>query len=239
MIIPGSEYLNKILHAAAQSLLIPDILALLFFLVLAFLELGAFVAEVRRRKAVRAVHLEELFHDIKNISPWQMINLQQIIDRCSLSPRQKELLSNLLARTNLSIEDKKLLARDILDQEEFHAKKVLAKTDLLAKLGPTIGLLGTIIPLGPGLVALGQGDVQGLSEAMTIAFDATVVGVAAGAIGALISLFRHRWYEKELNTMELLLEAIVGGECHAFPEVEEKTPVIRRNQPHGRGAQSD
>ena len=158
---------------------------------------------------------------------------------CSLSPRQKKLLSSLLARTNLCAEDKKLVAKDILDQEEFHAKKVLAKTDLLAKLGPTLGLMGTIIPLGPGLVALGQGDVRGLSEAMTVAFDTTVVGIAAGAIGALISLFRHRWYEKELNTMELLLEAIVGGEYHAFPEGEAKTPVIRRNQPHGRDSQSD
>jgi len=239
MIIPGSEYLNKILHAAAQSLLIPDILALLFFLVLAFTELGAFIAEVRQRKAARSVHLGEVFHDVKGISPWQMKNLQQVIDRCSLSPRQKESLSDLLARTNLSAEDRKLIAKDILDQEEFRAKQMLGKTDLLAKLGPTLGLLGTIIPLGPGLVALGQGDVRELSEAMTVAFDTTVVGVAAGAIGALISLFRHRWYEKELNTLELLLEAIVGGECHAFPEGEAKTPVIRRNQPHGRGTQSD
>lgn len=239
MIIPGSEYLNKILHAAAQSLLIPDILALLFFLVLAFMELGAFMAEVRRRKGTQAVHLGEVFHDVQSISPWQMKNLQQVIDRCPLSPRQKELLSDLLARTNLCAEDRKLIAKDILDREEFHARQVLSKTDLLAKLGPTLGLMGTIIPLGPGLVALGQGDVRGLSEAMTVAFDTTVVGIAAGAVGALISLFRHRWYEKELNTMELLLEAIVGGECHAFPEGEAKTPVIRRNQPHGRGAQSD
>ncbi len=75
MTIPGSEYLTKILHAASQSLLIPDIVGLLFFLVFAFMELGSFVAEMRRRKVIQPVNLLEVIHDVGGVSLWQMRNL--------------------------------------------------------------------------------------------------------------------------------------------------------------------
>ncbi len=229
MNIPGSEYLTKILHAAAQSLLIPVVLGLLFFLVIAFTELGTFVAEAKRRKANKPVNMMEVFHDVGNIAPWQMKNLQKVIDSSSLLPRQKKPLTDLLARAHLSIEVRKLIARDILDREEFRAKKVLGKTDLLAKLGPVLGLMGTLIPLGPGLAALGQGDVRGLSEAVIIAFDTTVAGIAAGAVAALISKVRRRWYEQDLGNMELLLELVVGGETRAVQENEAGAVVRRRS----------
>ena len=229
MNIPGSEYLTKILHATSQSLLIPVVLGLLLFLVIAFTQLGAFAAEVKRRKANKPVNMMEVFHDVGNIAPWQMKNLQQVIDDCSLLPRQKNLLTALLAKVNLSTEVKQLIARDILDQEEFRASKVLSKTDILAKLGPVLGLMGTLIPLGPGLAALGQGDVRGLSEAVIIAFDTTVAGIAAGAVAALISKVRRRWYEQDLGNMELLLELVVGGETRAVQENEAGAVVRRRS----------
>ncbi len=121
------------------------------------------------------------------------------------------------------------MAQDILDREEFRFKQTLDKTDLLAKLSPVFGLMGTLIPLGPGLAALGQGDVRGLSEAVIIAFDTTVVGVAAGAVGALISRVRRRWYEQDLRYLELLLELVVGGESRAVQETEAGAVVRRRN----------
>ncbi|RKO66554.1 MotA/TolQ/ExbB proton channel family protein [Desulfofundulus salinus] len=229
MTIPGSEYLTKILHAASQSLLIPDIMGLLFFLVFAFMELGSFVAEMRRRKVIQPVNLLEVIHDVGGVSLWQMRNLQQVLDSSALNPRQKKLVSDLLAKPGLSPEVRRLVAQDILDREEFRFKQTLDKTDLLAKLSPVFGLMGTLIPLGPGLAALGQGDVRGLSEAVIIAFDTTVVGVAAGAVGALISRVRRRWYEQDLRYLELLLELVVGGESRAVQETEAGAVVRRRS----------
>lgn len=218
MNIPGSEYLTKILHATSQSLLIPVILGLLLFLAIALTELGSFMAESRRRKAHQPVNMMEVFHDVGNIAPWQVKNLQQVIEGSSLQPRQKKATTDLLGKDYPSKEVRQIVARDLLDQEEFRAKKVLGKTDLMARLGPVLGLMGTLIPLGPGLAALGQGDVKGLSEAVIIAFDTTVAGIAAGAVAAFISKVRRRWYEQDLVQMELLLELVVGGEKGAVPE---------------------
>lgn len=53
---------------------------------------------------------------------------------------------------------------------------------MIAKLGPMFGLLGTLIPLGPGIVALGQGDTVTLSESMNVAFDTTIAGVISAAV---------------------------------------------------------
>ncbi len=226
MNIPGSEYLTKILHATSQSLLIPVILGLLLFLVIAFAELGSFFAEYKRRKGQPSMDMMETFCDVGDIAPWQIKNLQQVLENSSLQPRQRGPLIALLGRAYPSREVKKLIARDILDQEEFRAKKILGKTDLMARLGPVLGLMGTLIPLGPGLAALGQGDVRGLSEAVIIAFDTTVAGIAAGAVAAFISKVRRRWYEKDLVQMELLLELVVGGEGHAIQEGE-ASPLTR------------
>ena len=82
----------------------------------------------------------------------------------------------------------------------------LNKTDILVRLGPILGLLGTLIPLGPGLAALGSGDITTLAESLTIAFDTTVTGLAVGGMGYLISKFKKQWYEADLIEVETLAE---------------------------------
>ncbi len=62
--------------------------------------------------------------------------------------------------------------------------------------------MATIIPLGPGLAALGQGNPSQLAQAVTTAFDATVLGLIAGIIGLVIGKLRRRWYEDVLEALE-------------------------------------
>lgn len=80
-------------------------------------------------------------------------------------------------------------------QFENYALLRLERADLLARSGPILGLMGTLIPLGPGLAALGSGDIEILATAMTVAFDTTVIGLLIGLIAYLIGRIRRRWYE--------------------------------------------
>lgn len=82
------------------------------------------------------------------------------------------------------------------------AKKRIERADFITRLAPMLGLMGTLIPLGPGLAALGDGDVKILSTAMSVAFDTTVLGLLAGMTGFVISRLRRRWYDKALSLME-------------------------------------
>ncbi|WP_053954844.1 MotA/TolQ/ExbB proton channel family protein [Inediibacterium massiliense] len=217
MNIVGSKSLTTILHAIAQSFLIPVIVFLLLMVLFIFMEFGNFIAEWQKRKENKKNELMEVFCQVQD-EVWKKNNLCQVVEKSGLPKRQKNVLLDYIEKKDIDVSSKKALAIDILDQEESRIKKILDKTDLITKLGPVLGLMGTLIPLGPGLGQLGQGDVAGLSESMIIAFDTTVVGVAAGALASIISKVRKRWYQKDLNRMEVLLELIDGGE-----EIDQET----------------
>ena len=85
---------------------------------------------------------------------------------------------------------------------EALASRRIERTDFLTRIAPMLGLMGTLIPLGPGLSALGEGDLSILTTAMSVAFDTTVLGLLVGIIGFVIGRLRRRWYEDTLNTME-------------------------------------
>ena len=96
----------------------------------------------------------------------------------------------------------KLGAAGDVGQVQALARRRLERADLLARIPPMLGLMATIIPLGPGLAALGQGQPDKLASAVTVAFDATVLGLVAGIGGLVIGKLRRRWYEETLEAME-------------------------------------
>ena len=93
--------------------------------------------------------------------------------------------------------------------EEEKIDKSLRNTDIITRVGPTLGLMGTLIPLGPGLAALGAGDVNTLADALTIAFDTTVVGIGSGALCYFISKIRRGWYDQYLSDLDALSDAVL------------------------------
>lgn len=82
------------------------------------------------------------------------------------------------------------------------ARKRIERADLIARVGPMLGLMGTLIPLGPGLAALGQGELQTLASAVTVAFDTTVLGLLAGITGFVLGRLRRRWYDHLLDELD-------------------------------------
>lgn len=226
MVVQGSEYLTIILHALSQSFMIPVIAGLLGMMFYMIVEFGGFLAEKRCRRRSADLKLVDRVKTLDGSQAWQVNNIHQILEDAPLEPEQRELLNGFLDKRNMNEESKRIIAKDILDSEEARFQRKLDRTELLAKIGPVLGLMGTLIPLGPGLGDLGQGNIQGLSQAMIIAFDTTVVGVAVGSAAAVVSKTRRRWYQQDLNRMELLLE-LMGGEDTLETEQEKKQTAIR------------
>ena len=79
----------------------------------------------------------------------------------------------------------------------------------MARLGPMLGLMATLIPLGPGMIAMGQGDTKTLADSLLTAFDATVTGLAAAGVAFTISRLRKRWYEDYLSSLESIMESLL------------------------------
>lgn len=87
-------------------------------------------------------------------------------------------------------------------------RRRIERADLITRTGPMLGLMGTLIPLGPGLSALGQGNLEILATAVTVAFDTTVMGLLAGVVGFVLARLRRRWYDQVLDAVEAANEGL-------------------------------
>lgn len=89
--------------------------------------------------------------------------------------------------------------------------------EAMAKVGPMLGLMRTLIRLGPALIGLSSGDLQTLAANLIVAFATTVVGLASGGIGFVAAQSQARWFTEDLNNLEfveslLAMERPVTGE---------------------------
>ncbi|MFV1873614.1 MAG: MotA/TolQ/ExbB proton channel family protein [Oleiphilus sp.] len=96
----------------------------------------------------------------------------------------------------------KLVSKQNASQLLALGKRRIERADFITRLSPVLGLMGTLIPLGPGLAALGEGELQVLTTAITIAFDTTVIGLLAGLVGFVLGRLRRRWYDEALTIIQ-------------------------------------
>ncbi len=90
--------------------------------------------------------------------------------------------------------------------------KRLEKTRTAVRIGPILGLMGTLIPMGPALLALTQGDINTLATSLIFAFGTTVLGLLVGGVAYVITTVRQHWYDKDMNDMRYICEMLFGGE---------------------------
>lgn len=94
----------------------------------------------------------------------------------------------------------------ILDRTEAALAKRISRARMWVRLGPALGLAGTLIPLGSALTALAANDLELLSERLILAFGTTVIGLIAGAIAWLITATLERWYTMDISELRHGLE---------------------------------
>ena len=100
----------------------------------------------------------------------------------------------------------------LLQKCDSFISKRLERTKVMVRLGPMLGLMGTLIPMGPALLALTSGDVDTLANNLIIAFGTTVVGLLIGSVSYILYTVRRRWYEDDMNDISYICEVLFGGE---------------------------
>ncbi|NQE53386.1 hypothetical protein C5S29_07315 [ANME-1 cluster archaeon GoMg3.2] len=100
----------------------------------------------------------------------------------------------------------------LLQKCDSFISKRLERTKVMVRLGPMLGLMGTLIPMGPALLALTSGDVDTLANNLIIAFGTTVVGLLVGSVSYILYTVRRRWYEDDMNDITYICEVLFGGE---------------------------
>jgi biopolymer transport protein ExbB/TolQ len=95
-------------------------------------------------------------------------------------------------------------------QHETQARERALPAQVLVKVGPSIGLLGTLIPMGSALATLSQGNLEGMAGQMVAAFTSTIIGLATGTAAFVVAAQRLRWMAQDVRELRLLADLLAG-----------------------------
>lgn len=200
--------LGKVLHSMTSVLQIPVVIILILFIAAILVAIGWIISEYMNEHKHMQVQLPKLLDEIRaGEQP-----IEEIIETSGLLKTQKEALIEITKHSDFNDLMLESLAANLLEREQERYDAKLKPTDLLSKLGPMFGLLGTLIPLGPGIIALGQGDTMTLSQSLMTAFDTTIAGLIVAAIAIVISTIRRGWYNNYMSVLETVMDCVVEME---------------------------
>lgn len=190
------ELISNMLFWLSNGMLIPDIIFLLFFFIKALLMIGGFYGTYIARTKINVKLNREI----------GKTGVEEFLDTLPEGNGKSKLLEYL--RKIKAAPQDRALREKLLGDYEIAADKELGQSKLLVKIGPMLGLMGTLIPMGPALVALATGDIGSMAYNMQVAFATTVVGIVIGAIGFITLQVKQRWVADDMNILEYVVESL-------------------------------
>ena len=187
--------LTNVLYWISTGLLIPVIVLLIAAFVFALLMLGGFYGGYMQRLKFKK-------------------NMEALLAQARETGAVADFADNLKRKTGFRTA---LQLAQKLQWKDVHTDKILADFELagekeleasrtLMRIGPMLGLMGTLIPMGPALVGLASGDIAGMAINMQVAFSTTVIGVFAGIVGFVTQLVKKRWFIEDLNNLQYIFD---------------------------------
>lgn len=194
------KIVSEILFIVSNGLMIPVILLLLYFLVKAIWIVLGLYGQIKVQREISST-LKALVRDYSD----ECIKDTQI----KLQATGESIVSEYLKRIIEHKHDSRYCEHELADFQ-VEVQKILAKYRMLVKFGPMLGLMGTLIPMGPALVGLGLGDISSMAYNMQVAFATTVIGMLVSGIGLCALQLNQRYYAGYLNDLEFLTSKITA-----------------------------
>lgn len=184
------EQLQGLLYAISNAFLLPVLAGIVLAFVYATYLVGQFLSEALDRRVNRA-SLEDLYEGRPSRErflalPWkaEMGRFRRILEAQDASA---------------------LVEKRIVDLENQMRRRV-ERLGILGRIGPILGLVGTLIPLQPALAGLARGDMQTVGANLLIGFTTTVIGLLVGGACYAISVVVRNWYQQDLTEIHFLLD---------------------------------
>jgi biopolymer transport protein ExbB/TolQ len=165
--------LEKILYLVSSSLYLPVLLIVTLLAAYSVYASGRLLQEWLQRRSLGSLVLIKFAND-----------LQQTISENKITGNPLDVEMELLLQTH---EHQQLIKLD--------------KIRFVIKLGPALGLMGTLIPMGISLAALASGNIPSMASSMVTAFTATVAGLGCSVVAYLIALIREQWLRADFAVM--------------------------------------
>lgn len=190
--------ISDIMFWISTGLLVPVIVLLILLFFRSLLLVGSFFGQyVSIRKTDKLIREQMETLHVNNVDHFA----EKLLEKSNS-------LVVMFMKRILAEQQNKAQVQRLLANFEIAADKDLAISKTLTKLGPILGLMGTLIPMGPALVGLSTGDIASMAYNMQVAFATTVIGLVAGAIGFLTQQVKQRWYLQDMTNLECLVEVL-------------------------------
>ena len=180
------DLITNVLYWLSNGMLVPDIIFLLFFFVKSLIMIGGFYGAYITRTKVNV----KLNRDLEKS------DVEQFLRSLPEADGKNRLISQLHKIRNAP-RDPAMLEK-LLGDYEILADKELGPSKLRVKIGPMLGLMGTLI------------DVASMASNMQVAFATTVVGLIIGAVGFITLQIKQRWVADDMNILEYVVESLTN-----------------------------
>ncbi|MDD5996885.1 MAG: MotA/TolQ/ExbB proton channel family protein [Bacteroidales bacterium] len=192
------ELISDILYWISTGLLVPVIVTLIVLFIRALLLVGSFFGQYLALRKTSA----QVRKALNGVTPE---NIDCVLENL---PQKDNVLVVHYIKEMIKSRDDKAEVKRLLSEFEIEADKDLGVSKILTKLGPMMGLMGTLIPMGPALAGLASGDIESMARNMQVAFATTVTGLVAAAIGYVTQQVKQRWYLQDMTNLEYLSDII-------------------------------
>lgn len=195
--------LTQIFYTISAALLIPVELGLLVALFAACWGVGRTLREgwSRRSELAKRQELETLWTSGNVADATQAETLLK-----TSTTRSTGTLATLAALAE-KIDDAALVEKTVAELQNV-MKERCERADRLVKTGPALGLMGTLIPLGPALLGLAQGDLETLATNLVVAFSTTVVGLTVALISSFVLTRQKRRFRRDVVFLNFALDRL-------------------------------
>jgi biopolymer transport protein ExbB/TolQ len=196
--------IDEAIFHVASVLEVPVLIAALLALAATLVELGGFVVELTRRRHRDFARLAAA----ANAARAEPAEAAERLNAVAWSGPMARTLTVIAANMDEPLAEPRI--SKALADFDFDAQRRLGRTRLLVRLGPALGLMGTLIPLAPALDGLARGDTTELSKDLRVAFSVTVLGLLVGAVAFALSLWRDRLYGQDLSDLEYVAAVLTS-----------------------------
>ena len=193
--------IEEFLFSISDALLWPVLVLAILGLVWAIVETGILLAEIWKRRWRSLPGLEEAVDlAAARIVAGDQIGAISALSSVSWNRSMQEAMEAIVTMRSLP-DGANRIAKSLADYD-YRSMKRLERTRILVRMGPALGLMGTLIPLSPALAGLAEGNVTELTDNLRVAFGVTVVGLLTGAVAFAVSLVRDRIYAQDFSDVE-------------------------------------
>ena len=207
---------EQILYDVSEALRVPVLVLALAALAVVVVEAGALLAELRRRRGRSVWQLDNAVAECQGrLAAGMQAEALVALMPIARNRAMEEGLAAVVEQIGKPGAEARIAKR--LAEYDYRSLRRLERTRILVRMGPALGLMGTLIPLSPALAGLADGDVAALTQNLRVAFSVTVAGLLIGAIAFAISLIRDRLYAQDYSDVEYVAACLTAPTGNGTP----------------------